>query len=252
MTIKVMKNFDPGSLPFVCIGHRGACGYQPENTLSSFQTALEMGCPWIELDVYVVEGELIVIHDDTLERTTNGKGRVSECDLSYLRSLDAGEGQQIPTLMEVIHLVNHQAGINVELKGPETALPVSNLLKNLCQNGWSSEEFMLSSFDHRELAKADAGFRRGVLFHNSLPHNSLFQEKSNHYFEVTASLDAFSLNLNKNSVNVEIVKEAHKRGFKIYIYTVNEPADLVRMLALGVDGVFTNYPDRVFDLIEKD
>ena len=120
--------FDLQSMPFVCIGHRGASGYEPENTLSSFERAIAMGCRWIELDVYQVEGELIVIHDSTLDRTTNGQGRVASQTLAYLRSLDAGNGQQIPTLTEVISAVDHRAGINIELKGKHTAAPVVALL----------------------------------------------------------------------------------------------------------------------------
>jgi glycerophosphoryl diester phosphodiesterase len=110
-------------ISFNCIGHRGACGHAPENTLSSFELAIEMGCPWIELDVYHIDGELLVIHDDTLERTTNGTGDVMDQSVAYLRTLDAGDGQQIPTLNEIIELVGHRAGINVELKGPDTELP---------------------------------------------------------------------------------------------------------------------------------
>ena len=119
----------------ICIGHRGACGYAPENTLAAFELAITMGCPWLELDVYAVEGELLVIHDDTLERTTNGKGQVMQTPLATLRSLDAGNGQQIPTLKEVIELVDHRAGINIELKGPHTAAPVCQLLHDYLAQG---------------------------------------------------------------------------------------------------------------------
>ena len=89
----------------ICFGHRGAAGYAPENTLQAFRLAIDMGCPWIELDVHTVEGELLVIHDDELARTTNGHGRVSTSSLQYLRSLDAGMGERIPMLNEVLDII---------------------------------------------------------------------------------------------------------------------------------------------------
>lgn len=237
-----MNNIDLNSLPFVCIGHRGACGYAPENTLSSFQLAMDMGCPWVELDVYAVEGELLVIHDDTLERTSDGKGRVMDATLAYLRSLDAGKGQQIPTLSEVIELIDHRAGINVELKGPDTAVPASQLLSQYCQNGWSADEFLFSSFFHDELAKADSRFHRGPLFHKA----------SSDLFEIADSLDAFSINLNQKIAGRDLITRAHEKDLSVYVYTVNKTGDIARMIDLGVDGVFTNYPDRVFTLLSQD
>ena len=99
----------------LAIGHRGACGYRPENTLASFRYAALLGCPWIELDVYFVQGQLIVIHDDDLARTTDGTGLVMDSSFDYLRSLDAGQGEQIPTLQEVLDLVDTGMNINVEI-----------------------------------------------------------------------------------------------------------------------------------------
>lgn len=217
------------------IGHRGACGYAPENTLAAFQLAIDMGCPVVELDVHLIENQLLVIHDETLERTTDGQGLLTDHSFDYLRGLDAGEGQKIPTLNEVISLVDHRAEINIELKGPGTALPVSELLGKYCQQGWTPLEFQLSSFDHEELARASKDYRKGALFHR----------ESAEYFNVTASLGAYSLNLSMRIVNEKVVAEAHKQGLKVFVYTVNEPADIEHMRELGVDAIFTNYPDRV-------
>lgn len=232
---------------FICIGHRGACGYQPENTLDSFETAISMGCQWIELDVYFVSGELLVIHDDSLERTTDGKGDVMHSSVEYLRSLDAGNGQQIPTLGEVVDLVDKRCAINIELKGPDTAQPTSaylnslcdSLCDSLCENGWQEDHFLLSSFHHGELAKADNRFRRGALFHKSVPD----------YFQITAQLDAYSINLSSKLVAQKLVDEAHGHGLKVLVYTVNQPDDILRMINMGVDGVFCDYPDRVITVV---
>ena len=210
-------------------------GYRPENTLSSFQLAIEMGCRWVELDVYAVEGELVVIHDDTLQRTTNGTGNVMEKSLRYLRSLDAGDGQQIPTLSEVIELIAHRAVINIELKGPGTALPVNHLLDTYCTQGWSPGDFLVSSFKHEELARAQPTYRRGALFGKRGTHD---------YFGVAEALSAWSINLDLSLVEQQIIDDAHHRGLKVLVYTVNEPGDIERMRAMQVDGIFTNYPDR--------
>ena len=104
-----------------------------------------MGCPWIELDVHAVEGELLVIHDDELARTTNGHGRVSTSSLQYLRSLDAGMGERIPMLNEVLDITDRRCGINIELKGQNTAEPVNRFLSDACRRGGSG----INSSSHR-------------------------------------------------------------------------------------------------------
>lgn len=223
--------------PFLCIGHRGAMGYRPENTLPAFELALAMGCPWVELDVHLCEDELVVIHDDRLERTTSGKGRVSGVTFDYLRSLDAGDGAQVPTLTEVIEFIDGRAGINVELKGKGTGPAVSRLLSTCCEQSRQPGDFLLSSFVHDELRDTDARFARGALFGRRSGGNRIRQ---------AIDLGAWSLNLGLEIVAPEEVAAAHAEGLRVLVYTVNEPDDIRRMLDIGVDGVFTNYPDRVF------
>ena len=237
--------FDLQSMPFVCIGHRGASGYEPENTLSSFERAIAMGCRWIELDVYQVEGELIVIHDSTLDRTTNGQGRVASQTLAYLRSLDAGNGQQIPTLTEVISAVDHRAGINIELKGKHTAAPVVALLHQLVKAGWDLAEFLISSFNHVELAEVgplEPRLRTGAIFRRQDVEDCITK---------SVILGASCMGLSLRAVEPDLVERIHAAGLKIYAYTVNKSADINKMIAHGVDGVFTNFPDRVFERLPE-
>ena len=147
---------------FLCIAHRGASGLAPENTLPAFQLALELGADAIELDVHLADDELVVIHDDDLSRTTNGKGRVSTSSLVDLRQLDAGDGLRIPLLSEVLDLVGDQMGINIELKGRGTAGPVVDLLR---ARGQGPNHILLSAFDHDELVAARSAapeYPRGV------------------------------------------------------------------------------------------
>lgn len=114
----------------IIVGHRGAAALKPENTLSSFEEALKY-VQAIELDVHVSKtGELVVIHDDTVDRTTNKKGYVKDLTLKELKKLDAGNNEKIPTLNEVLDLINNSAIVNIELKGKETALPVSETIKS--------------------------------------------------------------------------------------------------------------------------
>lgn len=223
-------------LEFACIGHRGACGHAPENTLASFRLALDMGCPWIELDVYAVGDELVVIHDDTLERTTNGSGAVMDQSLAQLRALDAGDGQQIPLLSEVCGLGAGQCGINIELKGPATGGPVSAFLDELCTGSvWTPEHFLLSSFRHGELEDASRVYRHAPLF-----------GKAGDFVKTALRHGAFSVNLSLSLVDQAVVQAAHAEGLRVYVYTVNEPADISWVRSIGADGIFTNFPDRVF------
>ena len=220
------------------IGHRGAMGYVPENTLPSFAKAIEMGVDWIELDVYAVEGELVVIHDETLERTTNGMGQVMERPLDYLRSLDAGNGAKIPLLAEVFALVKQRVGINVELKGSNTAVSTVQFLETQLTAGWPLDKLLLSSFDHDQLLAAKSA-------NANIPRAALYYDRPIDYAFVTQQLEAVAVNPWLGNVTAELVGQAHAHNLKVFVFTVNDPDDIARMRELRVDGVFTNYPDRV-------
>lgn len=240
-------------ISFACIGHRGASGHAPENTLKSFALARSMGCPWIELDVYNVDGTLIVIHDDTVNRTTNGTGKVMDLSLEALRQLDAGDGEKIPLLSEVTDLVDARMGINIELKGPGTAGALNVFLDHLTGPGaqagrapgvpqsprlahstWTPDHFLVSSFNHAELAKVSSRYSRAPLFGRTGP-----------YLDVARSLDAVAVNLSLTLATRTTVAGLHDAGYRVYVYTVNALSDIKLMCASGVDGIFTNYPDRV-------
>jgi glycerophosphoryl diester phosphodiesterase len=221
---------------FLCIGHRGARGHEPENTVRSVRRALELGANGIEVDVYFVDGELVVIHDDVLDRTTNGTGRVAEKSFAELRALDAGKGEKIPTLREIFDVVDRRAFINIELKGPRTAVPVERLIREyVSTREWRHADFLVSSFDHEELARiANRRIRRGILYARA-PHG---------FAETAARLRAYSLHTNIRYTHQPIVEEAHRLGLKVFVYTVNSPRALARMRAIGADGVFTDFPER--------
>jgi glycerophosphoryl diester phosphodiesterase len=234
----VSNNMEPAMVDFHLFAHRGAKGHEPENTLAAFAKALDLGAKWIETDVYLVENELVVIHDDRLERTTNGTGYVTESSLEYLRSLDAGKGQRIPFLTEVLDLIEGKAGINIELKGPGTAARVASLInQTLAKTGWRRDQFIVSSFDHPELlafVRTMPEIRVGVLTAN-IPLG---------YAEFAEPFNAWSIHASMEFVNREFVEDAHRRGKKVFVYTVNHPDDYARLRKLDVDGVFSDFPDR--------
>ena len=216
---------------FLVIGHRGASGYEPENTLRSFEKALELGCSWIELDVHVVDDQIVVIHDDDLSRSTDGFGLVSTSSFNYLRSLDAGKGEQVPTLQEVLDLVGQRCRVNIELKGRGTAKLLSALLR---KRSSKRDQFLVSSFDHTELVQMDPRFRRGAIWNQRV--NSLVGK--------TIELSADTLVVEQSLISASLVEEAQGANLQIFGYTINEPADIREMLRLGLNGIFTDFPDQ--------
>jgi len=218
------------------IGHRGAMGYAPENTLLSIHKAIELDADCVEVDVYLVDKELIVIHDDTLDRTTNGHGKLANYSFEELRKLDAGQGQQIPTLQEVIDVTCGVIGLNVELKGKGTAAGVVNLVSKQSQK--EKEQIIISSFLMSELMdvlQLDKYLKTGVLASENMKRS----------FDWALKLKAFSINISQQVVKSELIGRAHQLGLKLYVYTVNEQADINRIKEMGADGVFSNYPDRL-------
>lgn len=225
---------------FIKIGHRGACGYEPENTLRSFEKAIELGVDMVELDVYVcISGELVVIHDDKVNRTTNGRGYVIKKSFQKLRNLDAGRGEKIPLLEEVLDLIDKRTGVNIELKGANTAQPVAKIIKKYVKDkGWSYNSFLVSSFNHHELSS----------FNKLLPQikvGVLIAKLPVVYGELFEKFNIFSLNISTEFASKEFVDDAHQKGLKVYVYTVNKENDIQKLKAWGVDGIYSNFPDRL-------
>jgi glycerophosphoryl diester phosphodiesterase len=221
----------------ICIGHRGARGHATENTLCSVRKALELGAEGIEVDVYFVDGELIVFHDARVERMTNGRGRLMRKTFAQLRALQVGKDERIPTLREVFDAVDRRAWINVELKGRNTATPVAELIREYVrERGWPIEGFLVSSFRRRELRVLAGGeIRLGVLF----------ARRARRFAALAKLFGAYAIHPNLRFTNARLVRRAHALGLKVFVYTVNKPDDIARMKAMDVDGVFTDFPERV-------
>jgi len=220
------------------IGHRGARGYEPENTLRSMKKAIDLGADMVEFDVYALpSGEVVVMHDHRVDRTTDGQGRVMDHSFEAIRRLDAGKTEVIPTLQEVLNLLAQRVRANIELKGPFSGKMVADIIDTYLQKGWAAEDFLVSSFDHHELRRFKTSLPQidiAVLEH-TIPIN---------YASAPQELGAVSVNPNFEFISQAYVDDAHQRGLKVYPYTVNEEDDLLDMQKMGVDGVITDYPDR--------
>jgi glycerophosphoryl diester phosphodiesterase len=226
--------------PVLVIGHRGAAGLCHENTLPSFRRAWALGVHAIELDVHLADGELVVIHDDTLDRTTGASGALGARSLTELRSVDAGGGWPIPLLREVVAELPATVGLNVELKGAGTAAPAAAYL-----GGLAGVDLLVSSFDHAELAR----------FHRLAPNIAvapLFDRWSDDAWSVAERLDAWGVNVARRIATVDLLAEAARCGLPVLVYTVNEAAAARRLFELGARGVFTDYPDRIIPVVPAD
>lgn len=224
---------------FLSIGHRGARGHAPENTLLSIDTGIRLGADMIEIDVQRCEGELVVIHDPRLERTTNGQGRVADAKLEALKSLDAGQGQQIPTLQEVLDLVEARVPLNIELKSAGgTASRVAVTLREALAEGWNASQFLVSSFHLPELYE----FKQAA---PEIPIAALVCGVPLDWAACASELGAQALNISADFADLRLLHDAHSRGLKVYVYTVNHPEEMRLLRDAGFDGVFSDYPDRV-------
>ncbi|MEM8830329.1 MAG: glycerophosphodiester phosphodiesterase [Cyanobacteria bacterium P01_G01_bin.19] len=220
----------------LCIGHRGAMGHEPENTLLSIRKAIELGVDAIEIDLYNVEDRLVAIHDRDLSRTTNGKGYIDDCSFEYLRSLDAGKGERVPTLKEVLATVDRQVRINLELKGSNTAELAADSILECLNQGWRDQDFVVSSFNHYELnqfKKLAPNIDIGMLIYG-LPWR---------YIDLAKELGSNVVVCGLDYVNSRQVENIHQEELQVWVYTVNRPQDINAMQKLQVDGIFTNYPD---------
>jgi glycerophosphoryl diester phosphodiesterase len=216
------------------IGHRGAAGYAPENTLASFEKAIALGVDMIELDVHLAKtGELVVIHDKTVRRTTAVAGRVKDMTASSMQALG------IPLLSEVFDLVQRRVKINIELKGDHTAWPVGQLIEHYVKDkGWQYSDFLVSSFDRSQLL---------TLYHRypAIPRAALLSRLPRSLPSLLARLAPYTINMNVEQVTQGFIEQVHLAGIKLYVWTVNDPHTISQMTAWGVDGIFSDYPDRI-------
>ncbi|MDD3761753.1 MAG: glycerophosphodiester phosphodiesterase family protein [Nevskiales bacterium] len=224
------------------IGHRGAAGHAPENTLLSIDTAIRLGAQWVEFDVQHHDGELWLMHDLHLDRTTNGSGLLTAHPAAELRRLDAGQGEPIPTLVDALDLIEQRIGVNIELKSWNgCAAAVAACLRDYLADGWPAERLLVSSFHLPELWE----FKQLL---PEVPLGVLYCGVPLEWAGLAAEIGARCLNVSAEFVDTKLIADAHERDLQLNVYTVNRVDDLERLAAMGVDGVFSDFPDRVLAL----
>lgn len=223
--------------------HRGASAHAPENTLKAIRLAVDLGADGIEIDVFQHGEEFILTHDRWLARTTSASGNLYDFEFDTLRQLDAGLGEQIPTLAEAIEVVAGRCVINVEAKGVDDAAQLVNYVDIACQQNDHPQDMILySSFDHPLLAQIKA-------LRPTARIGALTASKPLDYARFAEELGAECVNVDINFLDQAFISDAKTRGLKVLVYTVDYPDDILRLRDWGVDGIFANAPDRAMSLL---
>ena len=222
------------------IGHRGAMGHETENTLASIEKALDLNVDMIEIDVFkIASGEIVVFHDDKIDRLTNGNGDIESLNLDELNNLTVNGDHKIPLLIEVLDIIDHKVSLNIELKGPGTSAGVIQIIDSyIKKKGWSLDDFLISSFNWEELKDM-----RNI--NNEIEIAVLTETNPLDAIAISEELDAVAINPNYLNLSKENVAKIQSHGFKIYTWTVNDEEQISKMKSYGVDGIITNYPERV-------
>ena len=231
------------------IAHRGASRYEPENTLRAFDLAIRQGAQMIELDLHMTrDNKVVVIHDPTLDHTTDLKGSVSQRDLAEIKLADAGRGEQIPTLDETLDLTLGKVRLYLEIKDPNAAAETLRIIRDRgCQS-----EVMLASFDTalmKRLGDEVRDIELGVIMGSSSLNPVV------RWREAFPWISLEKINYQVLCMQVElcyryIVKRMNARGKKVYVWTADEEKDFQRMAGIGVDGIVSNVPDRLAEFVK--
>ena len=219
------------------IGHRGAKGHIAENTLASIKKAIDLGADGVEIDVFkCLTGEIVVFHDKSLDKLTNGIGLIEEKTLEELKKLRVLDSQeQIPTLLEVIKSIDEDVFLNIELKGRNTAEGSLDLVK---KHITKSDNILFSSFNWdelKDLRKLDSEIKIALIT----------REDPLLAINPALSLNAIAINPSYKSLNKNNTSEIYKAGLKIYTWTVNDTVQISEMINLGVHGIITDFPEKI-------
>jgi len=223
------------------VGHRGAAAIEPENTLRGFRRALELGVDSTECDVHLSrDGRLVVIHDDTVDRTTDGTGEVRSMTFAQVRALDAGLGEGVPTLREVLETVSGKAPLHVELKAPGTERAAIQAVKEMGMEG----AVIFTSFDLRRLGRV----RR---IDPLLEVGAIFGKASEDCCTGALRVGAKSIYVYYEELTRGLVDEAHGAGLRIGGWNPDSEPEWQDVIALGVDLVSTNRPDGLITMLAR-
>ncbi len=242
------------------IAHRGGSHLAPENTLAAFQNAINLGVDMIEIDVEQTSDSVVVVmHDSKVDRTTNGKGSVDSLSFNYLRTLDAGswfdksyENEKVPTLDEVLDLINGKVKLLIEIKEgseryPEIEQRTVDAVRSYNAYSW----VIVQSFNKKAIDRVrrlDKGIKTFYLLGNNFD-KYYTKLRSDNDSELKAAYDGIAVHYSKlNSASVDSVKQF---GLEVYTWTVDEIDEMKRMMNAGVDGIITDSPDILINLLES-
>jgi len=251
-TIEAFMNLDS---PTRIIAHRGFSGQAPENTLVAIRQAIEVGADMVEVDVTLTaDGHVICLHDETLNRTTNGQGLPTDHTLEAIRRLDAGSwfspdyaGEKIPTLAEVLETVKGRILINVEIKSEAVEHDVVPKVAALIAEHEMLDSVVVSSFSPealRQMKISDPTVITATLFNKEL-------HTGRDPLEIMLEVGSRGFNISSKRVTPEMIERCHRHGIPVAVYTVNEPSDMRRMIEMGVDAVFTDHPDLMIEVVAE-
>jgi glycerophosphoryl diester phosphodiesterase len=237
-------------MPPLVIAHRGASAAEPENTLRAFDLAIKQGAQMIELDLHLTrDNHVVVIHDSTLDHTTNLKGRVDQLTLAEVQQADAGKGERVPTLHETLDLVQGKVRLYLEIKDPRAAAETLRQVRTRkCQ-----QDVMLASFDldlMRTLGAEVRDIELGVIL------GTPTLDPIVRWREAFPWIALRNINYQVLCMQVELclgylARRVKSAGKKLYVWTADEEREFGRMIALEVDGIVTNVPNRLISYISR-
>ncbi|GIN56248.1 glycerophosphodiester phosphodiesterase [Lederbergia ruris] len=234
--------------------HRGSSGTHPENTITAFKEAVRLGVDGIELDIQLTkDGELVVIHDYTLDRTTDGTGKILDYTVEELKAFDAGSkfspefaGETIPTFREVLALLQDtNIELNIEIKKPvkeDTGIE-EKMIQELEKYQYSNRS-IISSFNHDSL-------KRVISINKDLECAILYMKKFENPWEYAAEIGAKALHTYRPETDREMVTEAQHKGFPVRVFTINKAEDMTKFFETKVAAIFTDYPEKAMKLLKE-
>jgi glycerophosphoryl diester phosphodiesterase len=226
------------------VGHRGARGLAPENTLASFRAGIKAGADWIEFDVRATnDGRVVVIHDATTLRISSSLKRIKSTDYKTLRQVKIFDDFTIPTLAEAMNAIEGLAKVNIEIKSTGCAQAVVNAIVQHVKKGANYNDFLVSSFNTKYLKE--------VHFLNSRIQLCVLHSASTSKFLKVTGLRAQVAAFNRRRITKRAIQQAKLRGMQVWVYTVNKPEQAAKLAARGVDAIFTDRPDLMQHLREK-
>ena len=237
------------------IAHRGFSGAAPENTLAAVRAAIDLGADMAEIDVTLSsDGQVVVIHDTTLQRTTNGHGDVLKFSLADLQKLDAGSwfskaftGERIPTLDAMLAEVDDRILLNVEIKSEAVGLGVVEKVAAAIRARGMTDEIVVSSFSPTalEIMHTLAPEIRTAVLYNKEIHQGMDP------MEIVTGVGASAFNIKGVRLTAEMLRRCHEHGIPVAVYTVNKKRHMRKTIERGIDAIFTDRPDRLLKILAK-